>query len=88
MPKIRKYTNTYEDIISTATKLLENNFNGEVIRLVGVSLNDLLEEGTITYQSMIDFNKKTEEIKDSKTDEIISSINKKFNKNIVKKASD
>ena len=86
--KIRKYTNSYEDIIATATKLLENNFNGEVIRLVGVTLNDLLEEGTITYQSTIDFNKKVEEIKDSKTDEIISSINKKFNKNIVKKASD
>ena len=86
--KIRKYTNSYEDIISTATKLLENNFNGEVIRLVGVTLNDLLEEGTITYQSTIDFNKKIEEVKDSKTDEIISSINKKFNKNIVKKASD
>ena len=87
--KIKKYTNTYEDIIATATKLFENNFNGEIVRLVGVTLNDLLEEGTINYQSSLDFKNKTNINKSSnETNNLINEINKKFNKNIVKKASE
>ena len=87
--KIKKYTNSYEDIILTATKLFENNFNGEIVRLVGVTLNDLLEEGTINYQSSLDFKKKTELSKSNdETANLINEINKKFNKNIVKKASE
>ena len=82
-----KYTNDYNDIIEIAIKLIESNYNGEMVRLVGVSLNNLLEIGNINYQEQINFNN-NQKIINSKTDDIINQINKKYNKKIVKKANE
>lgn len=85
---IKKYTNEYNDIIEIAIKLIETNFKEEMVRLVGVSLNNLLEKGNINYQEQINFNNNSEVKKNNKSDEIIELINKKYNKKIVKKANE
>lgn len=85
--KIKKYTNSYIDIMEIVTKLFENNYKGEQVRLVGVSLNNLLEEGSISYQDTINFNSNLKE-KVNETDILINKINSKYNKKIVKKANE
>lgn len=85
--KIKKYTNEYNEIINVATKLFDSNFKGEIVRLVGVSLNNLLEEGYIAYQTTLELNSnKTTKSVDKVTENIINDINNKYNKKIVKKA--
>ncbi len=86
--KIKKFTNEYNDIIEIVIKLFEENFDNELIRLVGVNLNNLLEEGTFLYQTAIDFNSKIDIKAKNKTDEIIDTINKKYSKKVLKKANE
>ena len=85
--KIKKYTNEYNEIINVATKLFDSNFKGEIVRLVGVSLNNLLEEGDIAYQTTLELNSnKPIKVVDKVTENIINDINNKYNKKLVKKA--
>lgn len=84
---ISHYTNDYMDIIEAVTKLFESNYHGESVRLVGVSLNNLLEKEEIRYQESIDFSFNNNIKIDTKTEEIIEKINNKYNKKVIKKAS-
>lgn len=88
--KIKKYTNNYNDIIEVGIKLLESNYEGEMVRLVGISLNNLLESGNINYQPQIELNKYNINNSNNfnKTDDIIAQINNKYNKKIVKKGNE
>ena len=85
--KIKKYTNDYNDISEIVTKLFENTFKGETVRLVGVSLNNLMEEGNVSFQLPIDFNNKKVALSNNDvTNKLIDDINKKYNKKVAKKA--
>jgi len=85
---INKYTNKYEDIVNVLTKLFETNFNGENVRLVGVSLNNLIDQSNVQYQESINFNVNKNKHVDNTTKELIDQINTKYNKKVVKKANE
>lgn len=71
---INDYTNNYDKIISTAKYLFEENFTDQYVRLVGVSLNNVISEDKYFYQLSI-FKQ------DNKTEDIVTELIKKMNKN-------
>jgi DNA polymerase-4 len=77
---IDKYFDSYEEILFYVIDLYEKNFNGKTIRLVGVSLNNLV----IGEQyNLFNFDKKITKNKINKNDAIINEINNKFKKEII-----
>lgn len=87
---IDHYTNDYETIYSTAILLFENIYNGETLRLVGVSLNNVIHDKDLNQQMSLfqDVQPlKVEEKKVQPIDQIIDSLNLEFNDTKFMKAS-
>lgn len=84
---IDKYTNEFDDIYATAVLLFENVFHGEMIRLVGVSLNNVVKKEDVNIQISL-FDHIEDEKKENTIDDLINDLNEKFNHNAFKKASD
>ena len=80
------YTNEYETIFRTAIKLYEKNFQDIEIRLIGVTLQNLVDEKEINNQLTL-FNQDEFE-KKNEVPLLIDKFNKIFDKPIFKKASD
>lgn len=78
---IDEYTNDYKVIYETAALLLEKNLDDAPIRLVGVSLNNVIKINNVFYQLDL-FNVQTDEL-----EELIQDINTK-NHIKLQKASD
>lgn len=76
---IDHYTNELETIYATALLLFEMIYHGEKLRLVGVSLNNVVHYKDLNQQiSIFDYSKEEKMIK-NETDEIIASLNAKLN---------
>ena len=87
---IDHYTNDYETIYSTAILLFENIYNGESLRLVGVSINNVIHDKDLNQQMSLfqDVQPlKVEEKKVQPIDRIIDSLNLEFNDTKFMKAS-
>ena len=85
---IDKYTNEFDDIYATSVLLFESVYQGEMLRLVGVSLNNVEKVENVSIQISL-FEPVAEENKDEITvDDIIHELNDKFKINAFKKASD
>lgn len=87
---IDHYTNDYETIYSTAILLFENIYNGESLRLVGVSINNVIHDKDLNQQMSLfqDVQPlKVEETKVQPIDRIIDSLNLEFNDTKFMKAS-
>ncbi len=84
---IEEYTNDAEKIYSSALILFDSLYNDEMIRLVGVSLNNVVQESMITTQISL-FDKAHYIKKEDKTKELIKQLNSKFTNNQFIKASD
>ncbi len=78
-----KYTNDYNIIYNTAYTLLENNLGENPIRLVGVSLNNLIDKGEELVQlSIFDNFEQIEE--ENSTKLLVHELNRKMKKDVFK----
>jgi DNA polymerase-4 len=85
---IDKYTNEFDDIYATTVLLLESVYHGEMLRLVGVSINNVVKQEDVNVQISLFEPMNEQENKEVTVDDIISNLNDKFKSNTFKKASD
>ena len=79
-------TNSVEDIYNTALKLYDNYFVNKMIRLVGVTLSNLIDKKEFFVQmSFFDMEMHKEKCA---TKILINELNNKYRKNIFMKASE
>ncbi|MGM9873610.1 MAG: DNA polymerase IV [Bacilli bacterium] len=79
-------TNSETKIYNEAIKLFEKNFMDMEIRLVGITLQNLIDSKDVAIQmTFYDFEQHEEE---NKTKLIINNINRKLNKPLLKRASE
>lgn len=82
--KLKNATNTTSVIYETSKELLKEMWNDEAVRLVGIRLDNLVENSN--YQLSLFEQIKTVE-NNSKLDETIDEIKNKYGVNIIKRAS-
>lgn len=83
---IKLATNDHDIIYNTAIKLYDNHFNGKIIRLIGVSLSNLIDRKNHYVQmSLFDIDKHKEECA---TKLLINELNNKSKKQLFIRASD
>ena len=79
-------TNDADIIFTNAFKLYEKNFMGRLIRLAGVTLQNLINiEDMVIQMSLFDYEKHEEE---NRTKLLINELNRKLKKPILKRASE
>jgi DNA polymerase-4 len=79
-------TNEYEVIFDKALTLLERHYKGQPIRLVGVTLQNLIDPRDLVIQmSLFDYRKHEEE---SETKLLINELNRKLKKPMLIRASE
>lgn len=79
-------TNDYNTIVKYALKLYFENFEGVLVRLVGVTLQNLISPQDMAIQmSLFDYEKHEEE---SVTKLLINDLNRKFKKPVLMRASE
>jgi DNA polymerase-4 len=81
-----RYFNDYETILSQSLYLFEQNYRGQLIRLVGVQIHDLKPMDEAVEQLSI-FNYE-EAIEENRTRLLINELNRKMKKNKLMRASD
>ncbi len=78
--------NDFENIYQIAMKLFEKHYTGDLLRLVGVSLQNLIDEEDIVVQmSIFNYQKHEEE---SATKLLINELNRHLKEPMLKRASD
>ena len=77
-------TDVTNDILVVAKALLEEVYNGELIRLIGVRVDGLVEKEELQL-SMFDV---SEDSKDKRLDSVIDSLKEKFGYDVVSRATD
>lgn len=82
--KIKNATDITEEVSKIARSLLNNIWNNEPIRLVGIRLDDLTNQ-TLYQTSLFENFEERENIQ--KLDNTIDEINEKFGKNVIAKAN-
>lgn len=68
------YINEYEIILSTAKYLFDKNYSGKPLRLIGVSLNNVINRSSYKKQVSL-FDKNIEKNKIKTTEDVINKIN-------------
>ena len=82
--KLKNATNINSEIYMVAKEILKEFYNGEAVRLIGLRLDDLVEENLYQTSLFEDIKKRDNE---TSIDKVIDDINKKMGKNAVSKAS-
>lgn len=82
--KLKNATNINSEIYEISKSILKEFYDGEAVRLIGIRLDDLVDNNI--YQTSL-FEDLTKREKESNIDKVIDDINKKIGKNVVKKAS-
>ncbi len=78
--------NDFDNIYQIAMKLFEKHYTGDLLRLIGVSLQNLIDEEDIVVQmSIFNYQKHEEE---SATKLLINELNRHLKEPILKRASD
>ena len=80
--KLKNPISSYSEIYKYSKDVLDAFYNNEPIRLIGVRLDNLKEEKT--YQTSL-FDKESKN--DEKLDKIMDTINNKYGKNVIKRAT-
>lgn len=80
--KLKNPINTYEEIYKYSKEVFDAFYNNEPIRLIGIRLDNLKKEKT--YQTSL-FDKESKN--DEELDKIMNTINDKYGKNVIKRAS-
>ena len=81
------YVKNKNEIFEIATKLFKENFLGQVIRQVGITLSNVVKENSL-YKKVSLFEENKTDFKEDKIYDCLNSINKKFNKKIIIKGKD
>lgn len=82
--KLKNPISTYEDIYKYSKQVLDDFYQNEPIRLIGIRLEDLTEIKTIQTSLF----EKTQDLdKGEKLEQIMDEINNKYGKQVVKRAS-
>lgn len=84
---LSKYINDYETILSTAKMLFDNNYDGKLVRLLGVSLNNTINQQNHKEQLSLFEETKAPINKDDKINDLINDINSKLKTKGVVRAS-
>ena len=85
---IENYTNEEEIIYGTSLLLFENIYHGELLRLVGVSLNNVIHYKDLNQQiSLFDYSDNNDIVQKNMTDQIIDTLNSSFESIQLVKAS-
>lgn len=84
---IDRYTNDFDTIYATALLLFEGIYNGEMLRLVGVSLNNVVHREDLSQQISLFDQPQTSEETSPKIDKIIQNVNSSLLGGKVMKAS-
>lgn len=83
---VKKPFNDYETLFNKAMILFDKNYNNQLIRLVGVALQNLVDrQDSVVQMSLFDYANHEEE---AKTTLLVNELNRKFEKPVFKKASD
>ena len=82
--RLKNPINTYEDIYKYSKQILEEFYQNEPIRLIGIRLDDLTEIKNI--QTSL-FEKTSDLDKGEKLEQIMDEINNKYGKEVLKRAS-
>ena len=83
--KLRNPISNYKEIFKYSKEVLDAFYNNEPIRLIGIRLDNLKKQNN--YQTSL-FDENNEEKKSDDTlDKLMDSINNKYGKNIIKRAS-
>lgn len=85
---IDHYTNKYETIYATALLLFDSIYHNEMLRLVGVSLNNVISYEHLNEQLSLFDKRKDQDFQQHQTDSIIQNINTVLPQGKVMKASD
>ena len=72
---IDHYTNSYDTIYATALLLFESIYHGETLRLVGVSLNNVMHKESLKQQLSLFHHYEDDTNKKDDTDKIIKDLN-------------
>lgn len=80
--KLKNPISSYQDIFKYSKEVLNEFYNNEPVRLIGIRLDNLKENKV--YQTSL-FEETNH--KDEKLDQVIDSINNKYGKNVIKRAS-
>ncbi len=80
--KLKNPISSYQDIFRYSKEVLNEFYNNEPVRLIGIRL-DNLKENKIYQTSLFEESNH----KDEKLDKVIDSINNKYGKNVIKRAS-
>lgn len=79
-------TNDFKVIFDKTIKLFDKNFDGKPLRLVGITLQNLVDPHDVTIQmTFFDYQKHEE---DSTTKLLINELNRQMNKPLLKRASE
>jgi len=86
---IDHYVNDYDTIYATALLLFESIYQNEMLRLVGVSLNNVVALQDLNQQlSLFDYQSQSDDYsKKNQTDEIIKKLNSDLSSGLLMKAS-
>ena len=84
---IDQYTNDFDIIYATALLLFESIYHGENLRLVGVSLNNVVHLQDINIQLSLFHSTQSQIQKETPTDQLISQLNENLSDTKVMKAS-
>lgn len=82
----KDYTNSKELIHDEAIKLFESSYNGEIIRLIGFTLKNLVPKHDVKVQMTFDNYERHEE--ENKTQLLINKLNRETKKNTFMRLSD
>ena len=85
--KLSKYINDFNDIFFAATQLLESNLTDKMIRLAGVTLQNLVDPTEVVIQMSI-FDNYDEIKEECATKLLIGELNRKMKKPVFKTAAD
>src|SRR5699024_8468628 len=76
--KLESYISTFDDVLIVVFDLLDEHWQGEPIRLLGVTMSDLLERNEVLEQlSLFTYERA---LKKSKRDETLDKLKKKYGK--------
>lgn len=86
---ISHYTNSFDEIYSYAMMLFHKHYNHKPVRLVGITLNNVVRKDQLKVQlSLFDFEEPAEEpVHELRADDIIRTFNTKNNLHLVKASS-
>jgi hypothetical protein len=82
--KLKNATNITSEIYNISKDILNEFYDGEAVRLIGIRLDDLTDYSPYQTSLFDDIEKRD---KEQKIDKVIDEINKKLGKSAIKKAS-